>query len=130
MNDGTYFYGNEIQASTTVNASSSRTITLTMKPETYWQPSTEMTTQVDVYIIKKEMPSEIGFEYSLSNNFTNSTIRIITDYNTSPIKSFYQEVINGITPSTTYCFRAYAKYMDGNITNGGTSTGVYTTSNF
>lgn len=129
MSDGAYFYGNEIQASTDVDASKSRTITLSIKPETYWQSSTAMTIQVDISDIKKEMPKEIIIEYSLNSDFSNSTTKVITEYKGIPVISWYQNVISGLQPATSYYFKAFAKYADGTITNGGGSTESFTTSN-
>ena len=37
MSDGTYFYGNEIQTSTTIDASSTRSISMTIKPDLFFQ---------------------------------------------------------------------------------------------
>ncbi len=78
---------------------------------------------------------EIGFEYSINNDFSNSSIRAISDYNGIHnqgiilVKEHASEVIDGLTAGTTYYFRPYAKYNDDTITNGGDNTISFTTSN-
>ncbi|MDY8134469.1 hypothetical protein [Aquimarina sp. 2201CG5-10] len=127
MSDNTYFYGNEIQASTNVNASTIRTLVMEMEPTPFFVSSTEITPQINVTEIQKESPTEIGFEYSLNNDFSNSTILLYTGPAQNIRITSYQEVISGLTSSTTYHIRPYAKYADGTITNGGTSTVSITT---
>ena len=133
LSDGTYFYGNEIQVKVDVDASSTRELVMTMESKAYWFSSTEITVQVNLTEVEKEMPSEIGFEYSLNSDFSNSTIIISDDYKGlhqqgTLLVTYFQELLSGLSPSTTYYFRPYAKYADGVITTGGTSTASYTTS--
>jgi len=64
MNDGTYFYGNEIEVSTTVNAASTRSMTMVMKSELFFSNSEGITPELEVTSIEKESPVAIGFEYS------------------------------------------------------------------
>lgn len=134
LNDGTYFYGNEIQASTSANASNTRSIKIEMESTPFFVSSTEITPQINITEVKKEMPIEVGFEYSTNNDFSNSTIRKADNYTGEHIQGnllikSYQEVISGLNPSTVYYFRPYSKYKDGTITNGGTSTVSHTTNN-
>jgi hypothetical protein len=79
MNDGTFFYGNEIQTSTDVDASSTRSIAMTIKPDLFFQNSEGITPELQVTAIEKESPIEIGFEYSLNQDFSNSSIALDTD---------------------------------------------------
>ncbi len=127
MEDGSYFYGNEVQFSTDVDASTTRTLKMEMKPEPFFISSTEMTPHLDVKEITKESPIEIGFEYSLNSDFSDSTI-VLDTRSGNVWLTFYQVVVSNLTASTTYHFRPYAKYEDGTVTNGGTSKQSYTTS--
>ena len=135
MDDGSYFYGNEIQASTDVDASTTRTITLEMEPDPFFISQTEVTPQLKLSNVAKELPMEIGYEYSLNSDFSNSTIKAIDDYSGAHnqgvilITSYASEVISGLTAATTYYFRPYAKYKDDTVTNGGDSTVSFTTNN-
>lgn len=129
MSDGSYFYGNEIQASTDVDASSTRSLKMEMEPTAFFTSSTELTPQVNVTEVEKESPKEIGFEYSLKKDFSNSTIALVTSSIGNIRVANYQEVLSGLTPATLYYFRPFAKYVDGTVTNGGTSTTSFSTSN-
>ncbi|CAL2086927.1 conserved protein of unknown function [Tenacibaculum sp. 190524A02b] len=128
MNDGSFFYGNEIQASTEVDFSTTRTLKMTMKPDPFWRSTTEMTPQLDVTELTQESPVELGFEYSLKDDFSDSIISIVDlDMNQNFRVTFYQKVLSGLTPVTKYYFRPYAKYADGTITHGGVSTAELST---
>ncbi|OIQ15314.1 MAG: hypothetical protein BM557_11825 [Flavobacterium sp. MedPE-SWcel] len=135
MSDGTYFYGNEILASTDVDASVSRTITLEIESTPFFISQTEVTPTVNISNISKEIPTEIGYEYSVNNDFSNSITNTIEAYNGNNIQgvllqaNYSTEIITGLTPSTSYFFRPYAKYADNTITNGGTSIALFTTNN-
>jgi len=125
FDDGTYFYGNEIQASTDVDASSSRSVSLVMIETPQWLSSTEITPKLFISDIMKEVPKEVGFEYSLDSEFSNSTRKASHWYNGGLGETM--ELIKGLTPATTYFIRPYAKYEDGTITNGGSSVLSITT---
>ena len=133
MSDGSYFYGNEIQASTNVDASDTRSITMEIQSTPFFISSTEITPQMDLSDVIKEMPIEIGYEYSLNSDFSNSNAKAIGDFdgahNLGVISksSYASELISGLTASTTYFFRPYAKYTNNTIVNGGTSTVSFTT---
>ena len=127
MNDGTFFYGNEIQTSTDVDASSTRLIAMTIKPDLFFQNSEGITPELQVTAIEKESPIEIGFEYSLNQDFSNSSIALDTDVSGNVFVTTYAEFITGLTSNTVYYFRPYAKYADNTVTNGGTSTASFTT---
>ncbi|CAL2085338.1 hypothetical protein [Tenacibaculum sp. 190524A02b] len=128
MSDGSFFYGNEIQASTVVDFSTTRTLKMTMRPDPFWRSSTEMTPQLDVTELTQESPVELGFEYSLKDDFSDSIISIVDlDMNQNFRVTFYQKVLSGLTPATKYYFRPYAKYADGTITYGGVSTAELST---
>jgi len=127
MSDGTYFYGNEIQTSTTIDASSTRSISMTIKPDLFFQNSEGITPELEVTAIEKESPIEIGFEYSLNSDFSNSSITLDSDMTGNIFLTTYSEFVTGLTSNTEYYFRPYAKYADGTITNGGTSTATFTT---
>ena len=127
MSDGTFFYGNEIEASTDVNAENSRSISMTIKPQLYFKNSEGITPELEVTAIEKESPVDIGFEYSVNQNFSNSSITLDKDMAGNIFITTYSEFIEGLIPGTVYYFRPYAKYADGTITNGGTSTASFTT---
>lgn len=137
MEDNSYFFGEEIQVTTDVEASSSRTITLEIESTPFFISQTEVTPTVNISNLTKEAPAELGFEYSVNSDFSNSTTKDIEDYDGATIPnlsgvllhpSYSTEVISGLTASTSYYFRSYAKYADGTITNGGTNTATFTTS--
>lgn len=132
--DGTYFYGNEIQVSTDVDLSSTRTITLEIEDTPFFRSQTEITPILNLSNLTKEMPMEIGYEYSLNADFSNSSTKVESNYNGVHnqgviLITSYNDVISGLTAATTYYFRPYAKYNDGTITNGGANTVTLTTSN-
>ena len=126
MSDGTFFYGNEIQTSTDVDASSTRSISMTINPELFFQNSEGITPTLDVTALEKESPIEIGFEYSLDQNFTNSSIAIDTDTTGNIFLTTYAEFITELTSNSVYYFRPYAKYADNTVTNGGISSASFT----
>jgi len=127
MSDGSFFYGYEIQTSTDIDASSTRSISMTIKPDLFFQNSDGITPELEVTAIEKESPIEIGFEYSINQDFSNSTIILDTDAKGNIFETNYSEFITGLTSGTTYHFRPYAKYADGTTTNGGNSTATFTT---
>jgi len=127
MSDGTYFYGNEIKVSTDVDASDSRSISMAIKPELFFKNSEGITPELEVTAIEKESPVEIGFEYSVNQDFSNSSITLDTDLYGNVFVTVYSEFIEDLKPKTLYYFRPYAKYADGTITNGGTSKASFTT---
>jgi hypothetical protein len=123
LEDGTYFYGNEIQVSTDIDASSTRVLTMIIEDELFFQNSDGITPLIEVTTIEKESPVDIGFEYSLNSDFSDSTIALDDDAITSNIwETNYSHFIEGLTSNTVYYFRPYAKYADGTITNGGVSS--------
>lgn len=127
MEDGTFFYGNEIQTSTDVDASSTRSLKMIIKPELYFQNFEGITPELDVTEIEKESPVDIGFEYSVNQDFSNSSITLDADVTGNIFATTYTEYITGLLSNTVYYFRPYAKYADGTVTNGGTSTATFTT---
>lgn len=127
MEDGSFFYGNEIQASTNVDASSSRSITMSIKQDLFFQDAEGITPELDVTAVEKESPIDIGFEYSVTQDFSNSSITLDADVTKNIIVATYAEYITGLQLITLYYFRPYAKYADGTVTNGGTSTATFTT---
>ncbi|WP_299835252.1 hypothetical protein [uncultured Tenacibaculum sp.] len=127
MSDGTYFYGNEVQTSTTIDASSTRSISMTIKPDLFFQNNDGITPELEVTAIEKESPIEIGFEYSINSDFSNSSVTLDPDMTGNIFLTTYSEFITGLTLNTLYHFRPYAKYADGTTTNGGTSTATFTT---
>jgi len=128
MNDGTFFYGNEIQVSTNVNATSTRSISMIMKPDLFFSNSEGITPELEVTSIEKESPVDIGFEYSLHQDFSNSSIILDKDKFGNIYLTTYSEFIEQLTSNIVYYFRPYAKYADGTKTNGGTSTAFFTKS--
>jgi hypothetical protein len=129
MNDGTFFYGNEIQISTIVDATSTRSISMIMKSELFFSNSEGITPELEVTSIEKESPVDIGFEYSINQDFSNSSITLDKDRLGNIYLATYSEFVEDLTSNTVYYFRPYAKYADGTKTNGGTSTASYTKSN-
>lgn len=132
--NGTFYYGKEIQVSTDVNASSTRTITLEIENAPFFKSQTEITPILNLSNVTKEMPMEIGYEYSVNQDFSNSSTKADSDYigahdhGVVTVTKFTQ-VISGLTAGTTYYFRPYAKYNDGTVTNGGAGIVSFTTSN-
>lgn len=127
ISDCTFFYGEEIQASTNVNAKTSRSITMNIKPELFFKNSEGITPELVVTAVEKESPVDIGFEYSVYEDFSDSSITLDNDMSGNIFLTTYSEFIEGLTPGTLYYFRSYAKYADGTTTNGGTSTASFTT---
>ncbi len=124
--DGTFFYGNEIQTTTDVDATNTRSITMVIDPDLISQNSQGITPELKVTALEKESPIEIGYEYSINNDFSNSTVTLKNITGSVGVIS-YSKLIEGLTSSTVYYFRPYAKYADGTITNGGNSTESFTT---
>lgn len=134
MENGTYFYGPEVQLNTNVEASSTRMLSMEMQSTAFFTSSTEITPVVKILSLTKEMPIEIGIEYSVNPSFSNSTLKLLTHYNGVHnngiiLVTTYSEVISGLTSATQYYFRPYAKYADNTITHGGVSTAILSTSN-
>jgi len=127
MEDGSYFYGNEIQVSTDIDASNSRSIAMNIKPDLFFQNSEGITPELDVTAIEKESPVEIGFEYSLNQDFSNSSVTLDSDIEGNVFVTTYSEYVTDLMPNTVYHFRPYAKYADGTVTNGGSSTATFAT---
>ncbi|MCO7185962.1 hypothetical protein NH341_11030 [Tenacibaculum sp. XPcli2-G] len=127
LSDNTYFYGNEIKINTSIDASESRSINMIIKPKLFFKNSEGITPELEVISIEKESPKEIGFEYSVNEDFSNSSIALDTDVSGNIFKNIYTEFIEELTPETTYYFRPYAKYNDGSVTNGGTSVASFKT---
>jgi len=130
--DGTFFYGDEIEVSADIDASAEREVTLTIESSAYLIQLDFVTVNLNINNIIKEMPIEIGVEYSEDNDFSNSS-RNKADYFDGAhnkgeivVKS-YQAVAEPLESGTTYYFRPYAKYADGKVSNGGTSSATFTT---
>lgn len=126
MSDGTFFYGNEIKTSTDVSANNTRSISMTINQELFFKNHEGITPTLNVTALEKESPIEIGFEYSLNQDFSNSSIALETDATGNIFVTTYSEFITGLTSNTVYYFRPYAKYADNTVTNGGTSTASFT----
>jgi hypothetical protein len=130
--NGTFFYGDEIQVSTDIDASSERDVTLDIEPDAYLIQVDFITVDMNINNVIKEMPVEIGVEYSLNSNFSNSN-RNSSEYfdgvhnKGEIVTTSYQVVAEPLQSGTTYYFRPFAKYADNTITNGGTSTASFTT---
>lgn len=130
--DGTFFYGNEIQASTDVEASTSRDLTLTIESQAVLIQVDFITVTLNINDVMKEMPVEIGIEYSINNDFTNSSTNSVGNFDGihnqgNIVVTSYSAVAESLLSKTQYYFRPYAKYADGTVTNGGTSTASFTT---
>jgi hypothetical protein len=130
--DGTFFYGNEIQASTDVNAVASRGVNLAIESDAFLIQTNFITVTLNINNVIKEMPVEVGIEYSVNNDFTNSSINKVEGFNGVHNKGVilitsYSAVAEPLTSSTQYYFRPYVKYADNILTNGGTSKVSFTT---
>lgn len=124
---GNHFYGEELKVVTGANVKDTRSITLEIVAKPFFVSQTEITPEIKVIKIEKESPVEIGFEYSTTEDFSDSKKVVISGVQGNFMEKEYQEVISGLKASTTYYFKPYAKYADGTITNGGTSKTVITT---
>ncbi|WP_179317930.1 hypothetical protein [Winogradskyella undariae] len=130
--DGTYFYGNEIQASTDVDASASRDLTLAIESDAFLIQINFITVTLNINDVMKEMPVEVGIEYSINSDFTNSSTNEVEGFNgvhneSVILTTSYSAVAEPLMSGTQYYFRPYAKYADNTVTNGGTSTASFTT---
>lgn len=130
--DGTYFYGNEIQASTNVDASSSRSVTMDIEPDAFLIQVDFITVDINISNVEKEMPVEIGVEYSVNSDFSNSSTNGTDNFdgahnNGNILITAYSVVAEPLLSGTQYYFRPYAKYADNTVTNGGISTATFTT---
>lgn len=131
MKDDTYFYGNEIPVNTNIDAKDTRKLTLevTNVLDVSLLGGSPVTPFITITNLTKESPKDIGFQYSLDNNFTKIITILFTDSNFSKGHIYKKGIdANDITPNTKYYFRPYAKYADGTVTNGGTSSISHTTS--
>lgn len=130
MSDGSTIYGNEIQTTTEVEAGSTRSIAMIMKPETHITHYTWLTPMLTVTEISKESPVELGFEYSVNSDFSASKIALETDV-AGKGNIFetvvYSEAIENLNEGTKYYIRPYIKYADGITSNGGNSVVSFTT---
>ncbi|QXP65756.1 hypothetical protein [Polaribacter sp. AHE13PA] len=130
--DGTHFYGNEIQASTDVDASTSRNVTLDIESDAFLIQTDFITVTLNINNVVKEMPIEFGVEYSVNSDFTNSSTNAIENFDgihnegTIVITS-YSAVAEPLMSGTQYYFRPYVKYADNTVTNGGTSIANFAT---
>lgn len=130
--DGTYFYGNEIQASTDVDASASRAVTLDIESDAFLIQTNFITVDLNINNVVKEMPVEIGVEYSINSDFTNSSTNAVDSFDGIHnegviVVTSYSAVAEPLTTGTQYYFRPYAKYANNTVTNGGPSTATFTT---
>ncbi|CAL2085344.1 hypothetical protein [Tenacibaculum sp. 190524A02b] len=129
MNDGSFFYGNEIGANTFFDLSGTRSLELEMNSLPFWRSTTEITAELKVVKLNSESPVDIGFEYSVNANFSDSKLALI-DLNINrnfQTGSSYRKELSGLIPNTKYYFRPYAKYADGAITTGGITTAELST---
>jgi len=118
--NGTFFYGNEIQTTTDVEASNTRSIKMAINSKLIHENSEGILPELEVTSLEKESPVEIGYEYSLKADFSDSSITL-KKIEGNVLVTSYSEYIKGLMSKTVYYFRPYAKYADGTITNGGTS---------
>lgn len=134
MSDGSFFYGEEIEVSTDVDASMTRSIAIEIESDPFFISDNEITPEINLLSVAKELPVEIGLEYSVNSDFSNSSMQKINNYNGKHNQgvlvstNYASEVISGLNASTTYYVRPYAKYADDTIANGGTSTASFVTS--
>jgi len=120
MSDGTFFYGDEIQVSTQVDASQSRTISMEMiTPKSIAIESTLINAALKVTELDKESPIEVGVQYSLNSDFTDATTLLADNLEGNVFATSYFADASNLTPATDYYFRPYAKYADGILTHGG-----------
>lgn len=129
---GTFFYGDEIEVSTDIDASESRDISLKVESKAYLTQVDFITVYIKVISIENEMPVELGIEYSLKSDFSDTKRNRASSFDGAHdhgvlITTSYQAVAEPLQSGTTYYFRPYAKYSDGLISNGGTSPVTFTT---
>jgi len=123
MNDGSFFYGNEIEASTRVDASTSRSIIMEMiEPKSIAIESRIINAAIRVIELAKASPIEIGLQYSRNSDLSDGITLLAFNLEGNIINTSYFVDVENLNPATTYYFRPYAKYADGSITNGGLST--------
>ncbi|RRG23007.1 hypothetical protein DWB61_06100 [Ancylomarina euxinus] len=130
MNDGSFFYGNEIHVSTQIDASQSRSMAMEMiTPKTIAIEATSIDAALRVLEVEKESPIELGIQYSLNSDFTDA-MTLLADNLVGNVSttSYFADATN-LTPATDYHFRPYARYADGSLTYGGTHTIVVRTTN-
>lgn len=120
LKDGSYFYGKEIVFNTNIDVRKTRKLSMEMLVKPNLISSTEARPQLDVIELEKESPKEIGFEYSVNKDFSNSKKALANDINGNiRVTKYATIVIKGLTAKTTYYVRPYAEYNDGTVTNGG-----------
>jgi len=130
MSDGSFFYGNEIQANTQVDASQSRSIVMeVITPKSIAIEATIINAAVKVIELEKESPVELGLQYSLNSDFTDAVTLLADNLEGNVFETSYFADATNLTPNTDYHFRPYAKYADGSISYGGSHTLVIRTRN-
>ncbi len=130
MSDGSFFYGNQIKASTQVDASQSRLIVMEMvTPKSIAIEATLINAAVKVLELEKESPVEVGVQYSLNSDFTDVVTLLADNLEGNVFVTSYFADATNLTPATKYYFRPYAKYADGSISHGGKDTIEITTTN-
>ena len=130
MSDGSFFYGNEIQASTQVDASQSRSIAMEMiTPKSIAIESTSIAAAMRVTELEKESPIEVGIQYSLNSDFTDAITLLADNLEGDVFATSYFADASNLTAATDYYFRPYARYADGSLTHGGTHTIIIRTNN-
>jgi len=130
MSDGSFFYGNETQASTQVDAKQNRSIVMEMiTPKTIAIESTSIAAAMKVTELEKESPIEVGIQYSLNSDFSDVISLLADNLEGNVFVTSYFADASNLIPLTNYYFRPYAKYADGSITNGGTSRITIRTTN-
>jgi hypothetical protein len=134
-NGDSYYYGEEIQFSTDVDASTVREITMFFDPEISYVGTDYVALEIKVSKLTKEAPAELGIEFSVNSDFTDSsTIKapqykgvLFTSATGYSILGSILMSVRPVLPNTKYYFRPYAKYADNTVTNGGISTATMTT---
>ncbi len=130
MSDGNFYYGNEIQASTQVVASQSRSIVMEMiTPKSIAIESTNIAAAMELSELEKESPIELGIQYSLNSDFSNAISLLADNLEGHVFVTSYFADASHLTPATAYYFRPYAKYADDSIANGGMSAITIRTTN-
>lgn len=130
--DGAFFYGNEIQASTDVDASTDRSVNLDIESKAFLIQTNFITVIINVNDVMKEMPVEVGIEYSENSDFTNSSTTTVENFDGihnegAIVVRSYSAVAEPLMSGTQYYLRPYAKYADNTVSNGGTSIASFTT---